>query len=102
MLNLTAEDSGTRRAANVGDEVAIALNENPTTGYRWQTNIDDTMLRATDDTFEAASAATGAGGTRRLTFEVVRAGATELRLRKVRSWQPDEAVEEFTVTLDVT
>ena len=78
------------------------LEENPTTGYRWQAAIDETMLRPVDDSFEPASDATGAGGTRRLTFEVVHDGAIELRLRKVRSWQPDDAVEEFAVTLDAT
>src|SRR6476660_305647 len=90
VLTLTAEDSGTRRTASVGDQVAVSLAENPTTGYRWQAAIDETMLKPVDDTFEPASAATGAGGTRRLTFELLHDGVTELRLRKVRSWQPDD------------
>ena len=102
MLNLTATDAGTRCAARVGDQVSVALNENPSTGYRWQADVDEAALRPLDDAFEAASGATGAGGTRRLTFEVLAAGATDLRLRKLRSWKPDEVVEEFAVTLDVT
>jgi inhibitor of cysteine peptidase len=102
MLNLTTADAGTKRSAAVGDEVTVSLAENPTTGYRWQPAIDKAMLAPVDDTFEPASDATGAGGTRRLTFKVLHDGATELRLRKVRSWQPDDAAEEFVVTLDVT
>jgi inhibitor of cysteine peptidase len=102
VLNLTAADTGTQKPAHVGDQVSVALDENPTTGYRWQTAVDEAALRPLDDTFEAASAATGAGGTRRFTFEILTSGVTELRLRKLRSWQPDDVVEEFTVTLDVT
>jgi inhibitor of cysteine peptidase len=102
VLNLTFSDTGTRQPVHVGDQVSVALDENPTTGYRWQAEFDDSVLRAVDDTFEAATGASGAGGTRRFTFDAVGAGTTELRLRKCRSWKPDEVVEEFAVSLDVS
>jgi inhibitor of cysteine peptidase len=102
VLNLTASDNGTRKPTHVGDEVRVALAENPTTGYLWQAAVDPEVLRPVGDDFEAASNATGAGGTRQLTFEVVGSGTIELVLRKVRSWQPDEPADEYAVTLDVT
>ena len=99
---LTAARSGTRHALAVGDEIAVELDENPTTGYRWQVAVDTDALRVVDDGFTPASAAAGASGVRRFTVTALREGAPELRLRKLRSWQPDDVVDEFVVTLDVS
>lgn len=99
-MELTTEDSGGRHAARIGDDVTVALPENPTTGYRWQPEIDATALQQTDDRYGGPTEPRGAGGTRRLTFRVLRSGPVHLRLVKRRPWE-DAAVEEFAVDLDV-
>jgi inhibitor of cysteine peptidase len=102
VLTLTAADSGTSRRLAVGDQVAVDLAENPTTGYRWHAAIDPDALRPRTDEFTSDGPATGAPGHRRMSFEVLQPGSVELRLRNYRSWEPDEVVDEFVVTLEVT
>ena len=99
---LTAALSGTRHPLAVGERIGVELDENPTTGYRWQPVVDADSLRVTDDGFTPAGDAVGASGTHRFVVTALREGATELRLRKLRSWVPEEVVDEFAVTLDVS
>lgn len=98
-MELTHADSGCRRDVRVGDEVTIALAESPTTGYRWYTDVDSALLRQTDDHFDGSAERRGAGGTRRLTFTILRPGLTHLKLVKRRSWET-AIVEEFIVELE--
>ncbi|MFI5099425.1 MAG: protease inhibitor I42 family protein [Actinomycetes bacterium] len=99
---LTAADSGRTVTVHVGDVVSVRLSESPTTGYRWQPDIDTTRLRAADDRYEPAQPqARGGGGERVLGFEVLRAGTTALRLAERRSWESGPASTEFSVQLDV-
>ena len=99
---LTAAFSGTRHDLVVGKQIGVELDENPSTGYRWQPVVDADALRVDDDGFTPASDATGAPGHHRFTVTAVREGAAELRFREVRSWDPDVSVDEFAVTLDVS
>jgi len=100
-VNLTQDDSGGTRSVRVGDEITVVLGENPTTGYRWQADVDTARLQITADIYEGPDHPIGAGGTRRLTFSPVQPGQIRLRLVKRRSWE-DTAVAEFDVALDVT
>jgi inhibitor of cysteine peptidase len=100
-IELTTADSGTHRTAQVGDVVSVRLPESPTTGYRWQVDVDATRLRATDDRFDPAHPGRGGGGERVLVFEVLRAGPAALRLDERRSWETGPASSEFSVQLDV-
>jgi len=89
-----------RRTARAGDNLTVVLSENPTTGYRWHADIDVTTLQQADDRYFGQAEPRGAGGTRRLTFRVLRGGSIHLRLVKRRAWE-DTAVEEFDLDLDV-
>jgi len=100
VLTLSEADAGSRPDVRVGDQVVVELAEKPTTGYRWQVDVDTARARVVDDTFLSASDAMGAPGRRRLTFEVLQAGAVDIRLRNARSWDPENAVGEFSVTLE--
>lgn len=98
-MELTQHDSGGRRTTRVGEELSVALAENPTTGYRWHPEIDAGTLQQTDDRYEGPTEPRGAAGTRRLTFRVLRPGPVHLRVVKRRPWEKT-AVDEFSVDLD--
>jgi inhibitor of cysteine peptidase len=99
-VNLSEGDSGGARDLRLGDEVIVALDENPTTGYRWLADIDAARLQLTDDQYQGAERPVGAGGTRRMTFAPLRAGPARLHLVKRRSWE-QAVVAEFDMALDV-
>jgi inhibitor of cysteine peptidase len=98
---LTREDAGGRRSVRVGERIEVRLPERPTTGYRWQPDIDASALRQVDDRFEGEAAPRGAGGVRTLVFEPLRPGSARLRLESRRAWER-EAVDEFVVDLEIT
>jgi inhibitor of cysteine peptidase len=98
-MELTQDDSGDRRTARVGEELSVVLAENPTTGYRWHSEIDARTLQQTGDRYEGPAEPRGAAGTRRLTFRVLRPGPVHLRIVKRRAWE-GTAVDEFSIDLD--
>jgi len=82
-----------------GDILTIAVDENATTGYRWDPVAVDPALEALDDELVLPAApAPGAAGSRRLRFRIRGAGRVELALR--RSWTPDEIVDRLVVRVD--
>jgi len=99
-VNLTQDDSGHARNVQIGDEITVVLEENPTTGYRWHTDIDPARLALTADTYQGPERPVGASGTRHLTFTVLQPGPVRLRLVKRRSWE-QAVVAEFDAALDV-
>jgi inhibitor of cysteine peptidase len=100
-MELTREDAGGRRSVRVGERIEVRLPERPTTGYRWQPDVDPSVLRQVDDRFDGEAAPRGAGGVRTLAFEALRPGPARLRLASRRAWE-GEAVDEFVVDLEIT
>jgi len=100
-VNLTQDNAGQRLSVRVGETVSIELAENPTTGYRWHTDIDTTRLQQTDDRYDGPSEPRGVRGIRRFTFTTLRAGPTHLTLVQRRSWE-NAGIAEFVVDLDIT
>lgn len=98
-MELTRADSGGRRGARVGETVTVSLAESPTTGYRWQADIDTSALLQTGDRFNGPTGPRGAAGTRQFTFTVLRAGPTRLTVVKRRSWEAD-VVDEFSLDIE--
>jgi inhibitor of cysteine peptidase len=99
-VNLTQDDSGQPRIVQIGDEITVVLDENPTTGYRWHADTDAAGLELTADSYQGPQRPAGASGTRHLTFTARRPGPVRLRLVKRRSWE-QAAVAEFDVPVDV-
>ena len=98
-IELRTEDTGTTRPVRVGDHVTVRLAENPTTGYRWQPDVDGTRLALVEDRFDGPQTPRGAGGERVLTFATLLAGPVTLRLAKRRAWGDPEPIESFEVEL---
>jgi len=101
--SLTGSDNGKTIQAHVGDEINIALDANPTTGYGWSVEKSDgTLLTLKQSNFSASSSAVGSGGTQTLTFVAESAGTANLQLKYWRSFEGDKSiVRRFAVTIQI-
>jgi predicted secreted protein len=73
---------------NVGSQFEIALDSNPTTGYSWRLQFDETYLTLADTRFQPSSPLIGAGGIETFVFTAGRVGDVEIRLEYKRVWEP--------------
>lgn len=95
-------DRGKTVSLAVGTRFSVALQENPTTGYKWSAPEFDgrSLALEADDYALAKGAAIGGGGTRKFGFVVKSTGRTTIRLAYRRPWEKDAAPEaafELTV-----
>ena len=79
--------------AVVGEPIVLELESNPTTGYDWEIEFDESALRLVDREFEQASPGVGVGGRERFVLEPLVAGAVSLKAVLKRPWE-DAALEE--------
>jgi predicted secreted protein len=100
-LRLTREDAGGHYAVRLGSRIEVRLDENPGTGYRWESRVDPHLLPQVADHYEASTERPGASGTRVTTFEAVRPGTTELRFVRRRAWETSPT-DELLVHVEVT
>jgi inhibitor of cysteine peptidase len=85
---LSESDAAVSTTINIGDSFTIDLNENPTTGYRWELEFDDSMLELRQDHYQTHSGAMiGGGGRRQWMFVATTLGATSLRFKLCRGWE---------------
>ena len=97
-------DQGNEFEAHPGDLIVIRLPENPTTGYRWELDVDDDRGVALQDSDYSAASRPGIGGGGMRTFRLKarRPGTVRVELRLRRKWEPEEvAVDSFEVTIRV-
>ena len=103
-LELTQTESGTTQDLQIGQELRITLDANPTTGYQWDVvgQAPAQIERSGEPRFTPASDALGAGGTQVWTFVAVSAGEGTLKMKYWRSFEPTvRAIAEFRVNLHV-
>ena len=95
-------------SVNAGQEFVIALDENPSTGYSWQEEFDDSFLELVADKYEpppepkeGEPPIVGAPGTRIFAFKALKEGQTEITTILKRPWE-EEFVESrmFTVNIE--
>ena len=101
--SLTGSDNGKTIQAHVGDEITIALDANPSTGYGWAVEKGEgTLLTLKQSNFSASSSAIGSGGTQTLTFVAKSAGTVYLQLKYWRSFVGEKSItRRFAVTIQV-
>lgn len=101
--SLTGSDNGKTIQAHVGDEINIALDANPSTGYGWSVEKSDgTLLTLKQSNFSASSSAVGSGGTQMLTFVAKSVGTANLQLKYWRSFMGDKSItRRFAVTIQI-
>ncbi|MFF4027717.1 protease inhibitor I42 family protein [Nocardia elegans] len=98
----TDGDGGTT-TLDVGQELAVALPDNPTTGYVWQIGEVDrgVLAQEGDPVFRPGSSMPGAPGTSVWTFTAAHAGSTRLSLVSVRPWDQANPGQRFSMTVTV-
>ncbi|MEZ4499798.1 MAG: protease inhibitor I42 family protein [Thermomicrobiales bacterium] len=97
---LTADDNGSTRRIRIGDVIELRLDENPTTGYRWTLpSPDPAIIVIEDDAFARAGQGIGSGGERTILMSAHGQGRARLECEQVRSWEPDQPISRFSVTI---
>ncbi|MBN8248000.1 MAG: protease inhibitor I42 family protein [Verrucomicrobia bacterium] len=110
--SVTETDNGTTIALGRHDVLEVILPGNPSTGYSWQTVQLNSWVLAPlrRPVFTPPSASTGtndtprvgAGGSFRMTYEVVGAGTSPLELSYTRPWEPETNPNQtFKITVNV-
>jgi inhibitor of cysteine peptidase len=104
-IKLTSIDNGKTMNVNVGEQIVVALDGNPSTGYTWEAkDLDASMLQQVGEIeFKSSNPGlVGAGGTLTLTFTTLKAGTTTLTLAYHRPWELDvKPQSSFVVTVSV-
>lgn len=75
------------------NDFTLELDSNPTTGYTWQAEFDERVLKLKDKKFVPYSKAIGSGGEEKFTFEPIKKGETVIRMYYKRVWEKS-AIEE--------
>jgi inhibitor of cysteine peptidase len=89
--------------ARPGDRVVVLLEENPTSGYRWDVDrLDGQLLDVQSSDFVPADdSQLGGGGTRRVTLLVKSTGSSDVALKLWRDWEGEGSVSRrFDVTIE--
>jgi inhibitor of cysteine peptidase len=83
----TESDNGKTITVTKGQVVKVRLDENPTTGYRWEPSVSS-GVQVTDDTYVAStSGRMGAGGVHTWTLQVTGTGNQHFDADYKRSWE---------------
>lgn len=95
------QDLGRTVEVEAQSVVTVRLDENPSTGYRW--NVETTEgLEIVGDSFERAGDAMGTGGVRVLQFRILEKGSHRLSIRKWRDWEGENSIiDRFYITIVV-
>jgi len=83
--------------ATLNKVFSISLAENPTTGYRWEADIDKKFLSLKGRNFARSAKSeglVGAGGTVTFFFLPLKSGQTNIVLRYKRSWEKEHTEEK--------
>ena len=104
LLKLDDDNNNQIVELQVGQKADLVLDENPTTGYRWEiASMDKAVLKqAEEPEFKPDSEAIGAGGEKTFHFKAVAPGRTTLKLIYHRSWETSvPPVKTFEATIIV-
>lgn len=100
-LIFTESTAGNRITVPTQQAFEIHLRENPTTGYRWQLDLDEGVALISRHFMPSRPDISGAGGVRRFVLSVDRPGDFGIRAILRREWEPEgSAIErlEFYIT----
>jgi inhibitor of cysteine peptidase len=101
--SLSGSDNGKTITVHVGDEIDIALDSNPTTGFDWAIDKNnDSLLALKQMEYQASSNAIGSGGTDTFKFVTKNAGTVNLQLKYWRSFEGDRSIiHRYAVTIQI-
>ncbi|MFC2048185.1 protease inhibitor I42 family protein [Chloroflexota bacterium] len=90
-------DEGETISIGTNQEFIIALDSNPTTGYNWEVDYNESTLSLVEAKYspdEKDKGLVGAGGTQYFQFKALKTGKTEITLVYKRSWEADFAEQK--------
>ena len=100
---LDGADSGAEVSLDVGDQLDVELEANPTTGYSWELGpLPDGLQLVSSDFQEPGGSLVGASGTQLFVFDVVGPGSGILRFEYVRVFDDPvvaEKIVEYVLTI---
>jgi inhibitor of cysteine peptidase len=101
MPRFNEQNHGQTVEADFGQEVEIYLQENPTTGFRWQVvQTGEPICTLVSETFDPGRKAPGQAGIHSWKFKVVAEGTASIELVYRRSWDTATAAgHTFTLCL---
>jgi inhibitor of cysteine peptidase len=101
---LTAADNGRTVELLVGDEVALRLPENATTGYRWAIDsADANLVDIKEGPYVSTSEKMGGGGEAQWLIKAKAPGTTSIKLKRWRQWEGESSVvERYEITLRIS
>jgi predicted secreted protein len=101
---LTAADDGSAVTVAPGDEIAVRLDETPTTGFRWEIDALEGPLEHIGDEREIEPDTPPGGGSMRVfRFRATERGRGQIALKNRREWEGDASItQRFSVLVDVT
>lgn len=101
--SLSGSDNGKTIMVHVGDEIDIALDSNPTTGFDWAIEkSNDSLLALKQMEYQASSNAIGSGGTDTFKFVAKSAGTVTLQFKYWRSFEGDRSIiHRYAVTIQI-
>jgi inhibitor of cysteine peptidase len=98
---LTRADNGKSVTIGSGENLQITLDENPSTGFRWDLDGgDNETLELLNSDYVQAAGGVGGGGQRIWRFKTKNPGDARLLLKRWRSWEGEKSVGErleFTI-----
>lgn len=102
---ITERETPTTIAPHVGDEVVVSLEENPSTGFRWDPDLTDGLVVANDLFVEPSAIDSeqriGGPGRRRISVSVTEGRNSRARFVLRTPWDSDEKpISAFDVVVD--
>lgn len=89
----------------VGESFMITLESNPTTGYKWESGFDQSLLKLVKSEYKQDASKpgmVGVGGREQFTFAGLKAGDAQVKMTYKRPWEQQSAdakVLTFTVKI---
>jgi len=99
------DDPGQTISVKVDQEFIIALEANPTTGYTWQEEFDESFVMVVGGGYESSSEAkgglVGAGGIQSWQFKALKKGKTEVTMVYKQPWKGGGVGETKVFTVSI-
>ncbi len=89
---------------SVGDELVIALEGNPTTGYQWEMlPINNNVVELQNQPeYKSGGSLVGSGGQYKFTLKAVKTGSATVALKNYRSFEADvPPIQTFSIDITV-
>lgn len=86
-----------------GDTFKISLKSNPTTGYQWNADFDETLIQLVDTSYKADEPQLmGSGGPEIFEFKVIGSNSdTIIKFGYARSWESVPPIDEKSFEIKI-